>query len=123
MKNAAEDVTQVTYVSEIVSAVSSTFAEIPLSSLSRFSKLVRMLPLAAELVILLSLFRIGKYLIGFVYLFKSGFRRFISGIDVRVVFASKPAISLLDLLVSGIAVYTEYRIVVFIRHTSPDSLS
>jgi hypothetical protein len=51
--------------------------------------------------------------VSFVDFLEAGFGRFIARVDVRVVLAGKPAVSLLDFLLSCIAADAEQGIVVF----------
>jgi hypothetical protein len=63
-----------------------------------------------------ALLGIGKHIVSFRREFEALLGRFISGIDIRMIFASQPPVSLLDLFRLRVSFHTEDFVVILFGH-------
>src|SRR6185369_6432903 len=78
--------------------------------LRRLTEIVAITP---ELVVYLTLFRVGQYVVGLREMFELFFRSFITGIEVGMIFTRKPAIHLANFFLSRGAFNAERFVIIF----------
>jgi hypothetical protein len=88
----------------------------------RRRELRSILPVGSELIVTLAFLGIRQHCIGFIDLFELLLSYSIPGVDVGVIFPSKLAIGLADLVICCVSLYTEYFVIVFEPHRHSSAL-
>ena len=81
-----------------------------------FFKFVGMFPVFTVFVVFLTFFRVTQYFVGFIYLLKLIFGPRVIRIQVRMVFAGQLTESLLDIILGGAFVHSQYFVIVYVSH-------
>jgi len=76
-----------------------------------------LLPLRTELVVLLTLFRVRKHLVGFVDFLELFFRFGLAGVHVRVILARQTPVGGLDIRFLGRFIQTKRFVIILVFHT------
>ncbi len=103
-------------IADVVRPASAGRPARPVKVIGAAALLLVAIPVGAQVVVFLALFRVGQDLVGLVDLFEAFLGLLVVRVDVGVVFARQASIGALDLLVRRALVYAQDFVVISILH-------